>query len=300
MITVMGATGHTGNAIARSLLESGEEVRALGRSESTLASLAGAGAETLAGDASDPRYLTEAFRGAEAVYTLLPIDPQAPDYHARCGQLGEAIVTAVRAAGVPFVVALSSVGADVPTGTGFIAGLHDQEQRLSGLEGTDVLFLRPGFFFENFYASLGVIAEQGVLADSVAPDVRLPMIATRDIATAAAAALEARDWAGVVVRELLGPRDLSYAEAAEIIGAHIGRPDLAYVQVPYADMAAELSEAGFSDDAAARQVEMTRAFNDELVVSREGRTPANTTPTQFEDFAAELAAAYRATEEQLR
>ena len=294
MITVMGATGHTGSAITRRLLEGGEDVRALGRSERNLARLAAAGAATHAGDATDGAFLAEAFRGADAVYTLLPIDLQSPDFHAQQARLGEAIVTAVEEAGVRFVVALSSVGADVPSGTGFIASLHAQEQRLRRLEGTNILILRPGSFFENFHASLEVVSEQGVMTDSVAPDVQLPMIAARDIAAVAADALAARDWTGVVVRELLGPRDLSYGEAARIIGAHIGRPDLAYVQLTYAEMAAVLRQAGLSEDAARQQVEMTRAFNEGRVVSRAGRTPANTTPTRLEDFAAEMAAAYQA------
>jgi uncharacterized protein YbjT (DUF2867 family) len=39
MITVMGATGHTGKKITEALLNAGEKVRALGRSESELTEL---------------------------------------------------------------------------------------------------------------------------------------------------------------------------------------------------------------------------------------------------------------------
>ena len=39
MITVMGATGHTGKKITQALLKAGEKVRALGRTESKLAEL---------------------------------------------------------------------------------------------------------------------------------------------------------------------------------------------------------------------------------------------------------------------
>lgn len=291
-ITVMGSTGNTGGTIARRLLDAGEPVRAIGRSAPRLAPLAAAGAEARVGDAADAEFLADAFRGADAVYTLLPIDPQAPDYHAQQTRLGEAIAAAVREAGVRRVVALSSVGADLAEGTGFIASLHAQEQRLRRLDA-DVLILRPGSFFENFHASLGVIREQGCVADSVAPDVALPMIAAADIAAAAAGALLARDWSGVMVRELLGPRDLTYAEATAVIGARLGRPDLPYVQLPYDEMAGVLAASGMSADAARLQVEMTRAFNEGRVVSRQGRTAATTTPTRFEDFAAVLAAAYR-------
>jgi uncharacterized protein YbjT (DUF2867 family) len=75
MITVMGVTGHTGKKITEALLNAGEKVRALGRSESKLAELKRAGAEALIGDATDAAFLTKAFHGADAVYTLLPTDP---------------------------------------------------------------------------------------------------------------------------------------------------------------------------------------------------------------------------------
>ena len=296
MITVMGATGQTGGATARRLLEAGEHVRALGRSADRLAALRDAGAEPFPLDASDAAALTEAFRGANAAYVLLPISPEVPDWHAHMAQLGEAIVTAVRAAGVPYVVAVSSVGADLPSGTGFLTGLHAQEQRLQSLtDVAHVLAVRPGGYFENAYGWLPVIAEQGVMADSVAPDAPLPMVATRDVGAAAAAALRSRDWTGFAVRELLGPRDLTYAEVARVIGEAIGRPDLPYVQIPEDDLRAALEAAGWSPDATRLQVELNRVFSDGSVAARATRTPASTTPTRFEDYAtADLAPAFAA------
>jgi uncharacterized protein YbjT (DUF2867 family) len=104
-----------------------------------------------------------------------------------------------------------------------------------------VLFPRPVSFFENFYDALGIIKHEGINADSVAPDLAVPMIATREIADAAPKVLHARNWQGVVVRELLGPRDLSYAEATRIIGERIGKPDLQYVQLSDADATCGIS-----------------------------------------------------------
>lgn len=294
MITVMGATGHTGKEITKRLLGAGEKVRALGRSEEKLAELKTAGAEVLTGDATDAAFLTTAFRGADAVYTLFPPDPQSPDFRKKQDQEGEAMVKAIREAGVKHVVFLSSLGADQPSGTGPIAGLHAQAERLRRLEGTNVLLLRPASFFENFYATLGLIKHQGINGGSVAPDLKLPMIATRDIAEVAAKALKSRAFRGVVVEELLGPRDMTYAEATSILGERIGKPDLKYVQFPYTDMAKALTQMGFSENMASLYVEMTRAFNEGRVKSREGRKPGNTTPTRFEDFVKELAQTYQA------
>ncbi|HUJ09879.1 MAG TPA: NAD(P)H-binding protein [Verrucomicrobiae bacterium] len=292
MITVMGATGNTGKKITERLLEDGEEVRALGRSEEKLAGFKHAGAEVLTGDAADAAFLTKAFRGADAVYTLLPPSVQSHDYRGEQNRQGEAITKAIRESGVRYVVALSSLGADVAEGTGLLVGLHAQEERLRQLKDANVLLLRPASFFENFYTMLDLIKHQGVIGNTLPPDVAIPMVATRDIADVAAQTLQARDWKGVVVRELLGPRDLTYSEATRIIGKHIGRPDLKYVQLSYDDMAKGLRQAGMSENFVGLFIEMTRAFREGKVKPRAGRTSENTTPTRFEDFAGEFAHAY--------
>jgi len=292
MITVMGATGNTGKKIAEALLKAGEKVRALGRSESKLAELKRAGAEVVNGDTNDAVFLTKAFRGADAVYTLLPTDPRAADYRAEQDRQGEAIAKAIRESGVRYVVALSSMGADSSQGHGVIAGMHAQEERLKKIDGMNLLLLRPVSFFENFYGSLALIKQEGINGDSVTADLAVPMVATRDIADAAAKALKTRDWKGVIVRELFGPRDISYSEATRILGEKIGKPDLQYVQFSYDDQIKALVQAQFSEGFARLYVEMTRAFNEGTI--NPARTRENTTPTRFEDFADDWASAYDA------
>jgi uncharacterized protein YbjT (DUF2867 family) len=290
MITVMGATGNVGRQIVRRLLEAGEHVRAVGRNRQALAEFA-AGAETCAGDAADAAFLTEAFRGADAVHTMLPYSHTAPDFRAEQARLSEAIVTAIRDSGVRKVVVQSSFGADLPSSTGFIAAsLYPHEQRLRALDGVDLLLLRPTLFFESIVAAVDAIEATGVNADVVAPDVPVPMIASRDVAEVAAAALRSRDWIGVEVRELLGPRDLTYTEATRILGAAIGRPDLQYVQLSDDEMVGALVQAGFSSDVAALHVEMGNAISAGTIVPHEGRTPRTTTPTRFEDVVSGLIA----------
>lgn len=296
-VTVMAATSRIGQRITHQLLAAGVHVRALGRSSEKLAALAQGGAETHLGEASDAAFLTETFRGADAVYTLLPYDPMETDYYAQQNAVGEATVRAIRDSGVRRVVALSSVGADLPSGTGMIVSMHEQEQRLRQLTDVDVLVLRPGPFFENLMGFVEMIRHEGITGDAFAPDVPLPMISTRDIASAATSALIARDWTGFQVRELLGQRDLTFAEATRVIGARIGRPDLQYVQFPYAEAAQALAQFGFSSEIAELEVEVAQAANERRLVSREGRNAGNTTATAFEEFADEFARIYLASTE---
>jgi uncharacterized protein YbjT (DUF2867 family) len=294
MITIMGATGHTGGAAADELLKQNEKIRVIGRSKDRLKTLAARGAEIAVGDAADAAFLTSAFRGSDAVYVLIPPDLASTDYPAHQDKVGEAITKAIKDSGVKHVVLLSSVGAELPSGTGPIAGLHRQEERLKKVAGLNSLFLRAAYFFENQFGYLELVKSQGINGGAIAGDLPIPMIASADIGRAAAHALKKRDFKGAVVHELLGQRDLTFNEATGIIGKAIERPDLKYVQFPYAAALDGMITMGISKSIAEGFVEMSRAFNEKRVKSVEGRNAKNTTPTRFEDFAAHvLAPAYR-------
>ncbi len=293
MIAVMGATGHTGGATAEKLLGEGKKLRAIGRSAGKLSGLAVRGAEVAAGDFLDAAFLAKAFEGAEAVYAMVAPDYREADLRAYYNRGADAIAEAVRRSGVSRIVFLSSLGAELDQGTGPIVGLHDAEQKLRALD-VDLLILRPGYFYENFHASLGLIKSRGVSGGAIDPDVPIPMIATADIGAAAEQELSRGRFKGSSVRELLGPRDYTMTEATRLLGVAIGKPDLAYVRFQDADYAAALVAAGFSKGVAASFVEMAGALSKGLVRSLQGRTEQTTMSTPFEFFVKSLAAAYRA------
>ncbi|MBB6558289.1 uncharacterized protein YbjT (DUF2867 family) [Acidovorax soli] len=293
-IAVMGATGHTGSVIARNLLALGHRVRAMGRSAERLESLRQQGAQLHVGNCADAAYLERAFGGADAVYAMMPFDPTAPGFMALQRTQGQAIVSALQAARVPHVVALSSLGAEQPTGTGVLVSLHEQEQRLAALQHSHVLKLRPAMFFEGLFNLLPGVKYGGSLADAFAPDLPIPMIATRDIADAATAALDQRGWTGHRVRELLGPGDLSHNQLATLVGGVIGQPALAYQQLPYESAAQGMAQAGIAPDLADLLAEMARALNEGRVRTVEGRNAGNTTPTPLQALGPALKAAYEA------
>ena len=116
------------------------------------------------------------------------------------------------------------------------------------------------------------------------------MIATRDIAGFAAERLLKKDFSGTQVKDLLGQRDLSLKEAAEIIGKKIDKPGLKYVQFSYEDTEKALVDMGFSPDVAGLFNEMSKAINEGLV--NVPRTRENTTKTTFEEFALMFAKAF--------
>lgn len=65
---VTGATGFLGSAVARRLLESGEQVRVLTRPASDRTNLEGLDVDVVHGDLRDPASLAAACRGCEALY----------------------------------------------------------------------------------------------------------------------------------------------------------------------------------------------------------------------------------------
>ncbi|HET8673429.1 MAG TPA: NAD-dependent epimerase/dehydratase family protein [Thermoleophilaceae bacterium] len=67
---VTGATGFLGSGLVRRLLDGGEPVRVLARSEHRARALAERGAEVVVGEITDVAALAEAVRGADVVYHL--------------------------------------------------------------------------------------------------------------------------------------------------------------------------------------------------------------------------------------
>jgi len=293
MYALMGANGHITSKAARLLLQQGQKVRVIGRDAGRLKDLKDAGAELAIGDAMDPKFLEGAFRGADAVYTMIPPKYDAPEFRAYQNQVGEAISKGLAKSGVKRVVNLSSVGASLPKGTGPIAGLHDQEQRLKSHGKIDVVHLRPAYFMENHMNSIPAIAQMGVFPGLIKAKAPVAMIATRDIAARVARELANPSTKGHEVRHLHGPRDYTMSEAARILGAAIGKPDLPYVEAQPADMKKALMGYGFSKDVVDSFEEMSGALSDGRIAKTYKRDKESTTPTALEDFAKEFAAAFK-------
>jgi len=296
MLVITGATGKTGSKLTEMLLARGLKVRVVGREAAKLKAFTAKGAEAAVGDMADKAFLTKAFTGAEAVFAIIPPNFGVADYRAYQDSLGKTIIAAIKDSGVKYVVNLSSQGAHLPERTGPIKGLHDQEERLNKLEGVNVLHLRPTYFMENLLMNIDLIRKMNIMGSAIRGDVKFAMIATKDIAAYAAERLIKRDFTGKSVADLLGERDLTLNEAAVIIGKKLGKPDLAYVAFPYEDAEKGMVAMGLTPDMSRLYVEMSKALNDGLFAVNIPRTKQNTTPTAFEAFADDFAAAYQASE----
>jgi uncharacterized protein YbjT (DUF2867 family) len=268
MFVVAGVSGNTGKVVAESLIAQGKPVRAVVRDAKKGEPWKARGAEVAVSELDDVRALTAALRGADGAYLLLP--PRFESTHVRADNARRTAVLAeaVEASGVEHVVFLSSIGAQLTEGTGPILAVHDAEQALGRLRA-DVTSLRPAYFMENWGNALFALG-QGVLPSFLIADRVVPMVATVDIGTTAAALL-VEGGRGKRAVELEGPRDYSPSDVATALGRILGKP-IAVQQGPEEAMPAALTGAGMNGEWARLFQEMTHAYNTGHATWEAGRT----------------------------
>jgi uncharacterized protein YbjT (DUF2867 family) len=224
MYAIAGVTGHTGSIAAETLLAQGKAVRVIVRDAAKGTAWAKKGAEVAVASLDDVAALTAAFAGVAGAFVLLPpqssIASPAPLESNR--KLAGAIAQAVRAAKLPHVVLLSSVGAQHDKGTGPIQGVHHAERELTAT-GAAVTAVRAAYFQENWGSALGALAS-GVLPTFIPAGVRYPQVATRDIGRTAAAALVEGGKPDFQIIELAGPRDYTAHDVAAALAKLTGKP----------------------------------------------------------------------------
>jgi len=220
MFVVAGVTGHTGRAVAETLLAQGEPLRVLVREAGQAVAWKERGAEVAVVSLADAAALAQALAGARGAYLLLPPRYDAEDMLAVQRTMSEAMAQAVRKSAVPHVVLLSSLGAELSEGTGPIKGLH-QLERVVGKAAKNLTVLRAGYFFENFASVLPAV-QAGALPTFLTPGHALRMVATADVGRAAAEAL-LEPATGSRIIEVTHPRDYTPEDVARELSAVLGR-----------------------------------------------------------------------------
>src|SRR5215211_1381484 len=146
-VLVTGATGKVGHAVARALLERGDEVRVLVRNPGRASTLLPPGVQAIRGDVTEPPTVDKAAAGCELVFNAMGLPEQwfpDRDIFDRVNARGtETVVRAAAAAGARRVVHTStidvfhaepgsafdeSVVADYPKGTAYERSKQRAEQ----------------------------------------------------------------------------------------------------------------------------------------------------------------------------
>jgi uncharacterized protein YbjT (DUF2867 family) len=258
MFVVLGATGHTGSVVAETLLARKQPVRVVVRSADKGASWKARGAEVAIASLDDVPALTKAFQGAVGLYLLVPPNYGATAWLAAQRQRMDQAAEAVKTSGISHVVFLSSIGGQIPEGTGPIRAARYGEQKLATV-AQNLTILRPCYFMENWAPGIGMAKGQGVLPTFIAPQAKIPMISTRDIGRVGAEQLVA-GGKGKQIVELAGPEEYSPDQAAAALSQILGKAVSAQL-APLSAVVPTFKSFGFSDEAAKLFEEMYTSFS---------------------------------------
>jgi NAD(P)H dehydrogenase (quinone) len=258
MYAIMGITGQVGGAVARHLLDTGHEVRAIVRDASKAAAWT-ARTDIAVADWSDERALAAAFTGVEGVFAMLPANfAPSPDF-AEPRALIATLAAALRQAQPPRVVTLSSVGAQQSRDMGLITQLQLLESAIDELPMPHA-HVRAAWFMENLRWDVARAQEEGRFASYLQPlDRAIPMIATDDIGRTVAQTL-AQSWDGRRVIELEGPRRYSPLDMAQALAVAGGRRVEAFA-VPRDQWATRFENEGMPADRTGPRIAMLDGFN---------------------------------------
>jgi len=279
-IALAAPGGTVGRKLVAELLARGRhELRLLVRRPQTVEHFARRGADVLPGSLDDERFLVRATRGVDAVFWVTPLVPDADDLRAVQRRVGRAASRALQANGIQRLVNLSAVG---ESRAGPLAGLRDVECMLEQAV-PHTTHLRSAYLFENYLSQIDPIRLHGSVLLPVSAATRIPMIAARDVAWAAAERVLDPDWYGRCTCELHGPSDLRFDEAAALLSRALGRR-VTHLRAPGHIARQRWRAAGFSQDVARVLEELYRAMENGAMQAGQERTAASTTPTRLDEF----------------
>lgn len=289
---ITGSLGNISKPLAEKLVAAGHTVTIISSKAEKVAKIEALGAKAAIGSIEDIGFLTQIFKGADAIYTMVPPNFGSGSWKEYIAGIGNNYAVAIKASGVKNIVNLSSMGAHMQEGCGPVSGLFFVEKALNGLEGVNVKHLRPGFFYPNFMANIQMIKHMGVIGGNYGEGTKLVISHTGDIAEAAAEELLNLSFKGKSVRYVISDEKTTN-EVAAILGAAIGKPDLPWVNFKDEDTLGGMLQAGLPEDTAKNYTEMGAAMRSgEMAADYNKNRPAVFGKTKLKDFAPAFASAY--------
>lgn len=290
-IVLTGSLGHISLPLTQQLVAQGHTVTVVSSQPGRQEAIVALGAQAAIGSVTDVAFLTQTFAGADAVYGMIPPNYGAAnqlDYYA---EVGEAYTEAIRQSGVGRVVDLSSYGAHLPSGTGFIVGSYRVEQRLNTLTNVSITHIRPGYFYYNLFSFLPMIKAAGFIGTNYGGTDRLVLVSPLDIADAVAEELMA-ETSGTRIRYVVSD-DRSCEEVAAVLGKAIGQPDLHWQILPNEQVQHQLETNGMPAPSAAMMVELGTAIHSGALREAYDRQPTALGKVKLEAFAHEFAGVFQ-------
>jgi NAD(P)H dehydrogenase (quinone) len=235
MIVVTGANGHLGRLVLDGLLKKipAHEIVAAVRTPEKAKDLAALGVEVRCADYAKPETLGPALAGAEKALLI-----SSSEVGQRAAQHA-AVIEAAKRAGVRLLAYTSILRAD--TSKIGLAAEHKATEAAIRASGIPFVFLRNGWYLENYTEHLGPALQYGAIAGS-ARGGRIAAAARSDYAAAAVAVLTSAGHEGRVY-ELAGDQPFTMAELAAEVARQAGKA-VVYRDLPPTEYREVLTGAG--------------------------------------------------------
>jgi uncharacterized protein YbjT (DUF2867 family) len=208
-ILITGASGTIGSALVKQLQSTGADLEVMTSKPETKVH----GLATRRASFDDVAQLTQAFKGIDTLFVLLPLVPNKV-------QLARNVAAAAQAAGVKHIVRSSGAGADVNATFSLpkLQGTIDQIMTDTGIPST---FLRNAGFMQNYVTFYQGLVKSGMVYAASA-DAAQSLVDVRDIAAVAALILRAPAAHAGKAYTLTGGEALTDTQRAAILSLAVG------------------------------------------------------------------------------
>jgi len=303
-IIVTGSLGNISQPLTATLIARGHQVTVVSSDAKKQTTIEALGASAAIGSIADVDFLTNTFKGADAVYAMIPLSFTEPDLGAYMHQMAQNYAAALKEAGTKRIVVMSGWAADLVKG-------ENVEHLFDGLDAS-ITIMRPGSFYTNFYQSIDLIkgkgfigkfltlrysglwalltGKTGLLMGNYGGDDRIVFVSPKDIADAVAEELLLQPKEKTI--RYVGSEEMTCNEAAKIIGSAVGKPWLKWVLLSDKEMLRGLKMAKVPEKLAAILVEMQAAMHSGKTLENFHQNKPKMGKVKLADFTKEFAAVY--------
>jgi NAD(P)H dehydrogenase (quinone) len=303
-IIVTGSLGNISQPLTETLVAQGHNVTVVSSDPKKQAAIEALGATPAIGSISDAAFLTNTFKGADAVYAMIPLSFTEPDLGDYLRRMAQNYAQALKEAKTKRIVLMSGWAAD-------LVKAENVEHVLDGLDAS-ITIMRPGSFYTNFYQSMDLIkgkgfigkfltlrysglwalltGKTGLLMGSYGGDDRIVFVSPKDIADAVAEELLLLPKEKTI--RYVGSEEMTCNEAAKIIGSAVGKPWLKWVLLSDKEMLQGLKMAKLPEKLAETLVEMQAAMHSGKTLENFHRSQPKMGKVKLANFAKEFAKVY--------
>jgi uncharacterized protein YbjT (DUF2867 family) len=290
-VTVTGSLGNVSRVLIERLVANGHEVKVISSNSERAKEIEQLKAIPLIGSLENTEFVSQSFKNADVVYTMVPPDFSVSNYYDFADKIHQNYARAIEQNNIQYAVNLSSIGVAF-AGIEPLTNYYNLEKRLDEIPGLNVVHLRPAMFYTNFYGSLPLVKHQGIIGHNVGETVDLLMTHPTDIADAAFTLLNSLSFNGRQIKYIISDVK-NGGEIAKLLSEAISKPTN-WVEFPDDVLLAGLMQNGFSKDTAENLVVAAgKAIREGLFNEfrkNEYQTAGN---RKFDVFAKEFATAYQ-------